>query len=81
MLQDRGQEREKAMMVRIEPDQISKVVSLELQDLYADVKERETFVVDVEFDITRQELMKALTSLIQYYTTPSEFDSWKEHDA
>lgn len=69
------------MLVKIEPDQISSVVSRELQQLYADVKDHKDFVVDAEFNMTQEELLKALTSLIEYYTIPSEFDIWKEHDA
>jgi hypothetical protein len=69
------------MLVRIEPDQISNVVSKELQQLYADVKDYKDFVVDAGLDTTQQELMRVLTSLIEYYTIPSEFDIWKEHDA
>lgn len=69
------------MLVKIEPDQISNVVSKELQQLYADIKEDRDFVVNAGFDLSQQELMRALTSLIEYYTIPSEFDIWKEHDA
>lgn len=69
------------MLVKIEPDQISNVVSRELQQLYADVKEDKDFVVNAGFDLSQQELMRLLTALIEYYTIPSEFDIWKEHDA
>jgi hypothetical protein len=79
MLQDRGQERRMQMLVRIEPDQISNVVTEELQHLYADIKEDKDFVVNAGFDLSQQELMRALTTLIEYYTPPSEFDIWKEH--
>jgi hypothetical protein len=82
MLQDRGQERAKKMMlVKIEPDEISSVVSRELQQLYEYVKEDKDFVVDAGLDTTQKELMRVLTTLIEYYTIPSEFDVWKEHDA
>lgn len=69
------------MLVRIEPDQISNVVTRELQQLYADIKEDKDFVVNAGFDLSQQELMRALTSIIEYYTIPSEFDIWKKHDA
>lgn len=69
------------MLVKIEPDQISNVVSRELQQLYADVKKDKDFVVNAGFDLSQQELMRVLTSLIEYYTIPSEFDIWKKHDA
>lgn len=69
------------MLVKIEQDQISSVVSRELQQLYAEVKEHKDFAVDAGFDMTQEELLKALTSLIEYYTIPSEFDIWKEQQA
>jgi hypothetical protein len=69
------------MLVKIEPDQISNVVTRELQNLYADIKEDKDFVVNAGFDLSQQELMRVLTSLIEYYTIPSEFDIWKKHDA
>lgn len=69
------------MLVRIEPDQISSIVSQELQQLYAEVKDYKDFVVDAGLDTTQTELMRVLTTLIEYYTIPSEFDVWKEHDA
>lgn len=69
------------MLVNIGPDQISSVVSRELQQLYADVKGHKDFVVNAELDTTQAELMRILTTLIEYYTIPSEFDVWKKHDA
>lgn len=69
------------MLVKIEQDQISSVVSRELQQLYAEVKEHKDFAVDAGFDATKEELMRVLTSLIEYYTIPSVFDIWKERDA
>ncbi len=69
------------MLVKIEPDEISSVVSRELQQLYEYVKEDKDFVVDAGLDTTQKELMRVLTTLIEYYTIPSEFDVWKEHDA
>lgn len=69
------------MLVKIEPDEISSVVSRELQQLYEYVKEDKDFVVDAGLDTTQKELMRVLTTLIEYYTIPSEFDVWKEYDA
>ncbi len=69
------------MLIKIEPDQISNVVSRELQQLYADIKKDKDFVVNAEFDLSQQELMRALTTIIEYYTIPSEFDIWKKYDA
>ncbi len=63
------------MLVRIEPDQISNVVSKELQQLYADVKECRDFVVDAGLDTTQEELMRVLTTLIEYYTWRHEYGS------
>jgi hypothetical protein len=64
------------MLVRIEPDQISNVVSKELQQLYADIKDDENF----EFTAyaARAEILNALTFIIEYYTVPSEFDIWRK---
>lgn len=69
------------MLVKIEQDQVSSVVSRELQYLYDHAKKHKDFVVDAEFDMTQEELLKALTSIIEYYTIPSEFDIWKEQQA
>ena len=65
------------MLVKIDVEEISKIVSRELRDFYFEVDKDPDF----EFSVgsTREEILKALTSIIEYYTPPSEFDAWKEY--
>ena len=64
------------MLVKIGVEEISKIVSKELRDFYFEVDKDPDF--EFTLGATREEILKALTSIIEYYTPPSEFDAWRK---
>lgn len=58
------------------PDQISKVVSKELMYFYDELIEDRNF--DLGTNANWDEVTRALHTIIEYYTPPSEFDAWRK---
>ena len=72
------------MLVKIEPDQISNVVSQELRTLYDDMKsgmDEYLNEADLPQGMTHDQLQQALLYFIEYFTAPAEFDQWYRKDA
>lgn len=72
------------MLVKIEPDQISNVVSQELRTLYDDMKSSMDEYLNEAYlpeGMTEDQLQRALLFFIEYFTPPTEFDQWYRKDA
>lgn len=64
------------MLVKLEPEQISRVVSQSLREFYQEIKIDPDFDVNVGLGVSREEILRALISIIDYYTIPTEYDTW-----
>ena len=67
------------MLVKIDIEEVTRIVSDELQRFYHDVKSDEDF--EFTAGTSREDILKSLIDIIEYYTSPSEFDAWMKHDA
>lgn len=71
------------MIVEIDSEQTSLVVSKELRALYDDLKsdiDEYLSEADLPQGMTQEQLQQALLFFIEYFTSPIEFDLWYRKD-